>query len=130
MEGLSINVFRGLSIILLSIIVYMLIDSLLNIPLLTLMVAGFSGALVVFACRQMDRRELNMFRASLVMGVIFFIIGNFIVFTERNQFYTDPTKIYIITMGFFLSAIGMIVMFSSIPIIIYKDLEEHKLRSA
>jgi len=29
-----------------------------------------------------------------------------------------------VTIGFFLSAVGMIVMFSSTPIIIYKDIQE------
>ena len=125
------NVFRGMTIMLLTIIAYMLLDGLLNIPFITYMLAAISGVLIIFTCKTMDRSELNMFRASLVMGVVFFVIGNFIILSEKDKYYInyDPFILYIVTMGFFLSAIGMIIMFSSIPIIIYKDLEEHRLRS-
>lgn len=125
MKGISMNVFRGLTIMLLTIIAYMLIDSFINIPLLTIILCACSGTLVIFTCRGMNREELNMFRASLIMGIIFFFIGNYIIFTKIDQYYLDELAVYSLTMGFLLSAIGMIVMFSSIPIIIYKDLEEH-----
>nr|MBD3312183.1 hypothetical protein [archaeon] len=130
MEEISTSVFRGLAIMLLTIIAYMLIDSFFDIPLITIVLCAVSGVLVIFCCKDMNRDELNMFRASMVMGIIFFIIGNYIIFTERENYfkYVDPLFVYYITMGFFLSAIGMIVMFSSIPIIIYKDLEEHLKR--
>lgn len=127
MQEISMDVFRGITIMLLTIIAYMLIDSFLDIPLITIVLCAASGVLVIFCCKDINRSDLNVFRASMVMGIIFFIIGNYIVLTERENYfkYVDPLFVYLITMGFFFSAIGMIVMFSSIPIIVYKDLEEH-----
>jgi len=122
------NVFRGLAIMLLTIIAYMIIDSLINIPLLTIMLCAAAGTLIVFTCKGMNKEELNMFRASLIMGIVFFFIGNYIIFSERTKVYYDLTAITTMTFGFFFAAIGMIVMFSSIPIIVYKDLQEHLRR--
>jgi len=124
MQEQDIIVFRGLTIMLLTIIAYMLIDSLLNIPLLTFMLCGLSGTLTIFMCKEIDRKELKTFRAVMILGIIFFVTGNYVVLKNADNAYFDTGSFYLLTLGYFLSAIGMIVMFSSIPLIIYKDLKD------
>jgi uncharacterized membrane protein len=121
--------FKGMTIVMLTIISYMVIDSLLNTQLITFILCGIAGLLVLIICKKIKRDELNTFRALLITGLIFFVIGNYLVLTNKDSIYYDVTLLYSLTLGYFLSAIGMIVMFSSIPLIIYKDLEAHfKLR--
>ncbi len=119
------NSFKGLAIVMLTIIAYMVIDGLLGIPFITYILCATGGALIIILCHGIRRDELSTFRALLITGLIFFVLGNYLLFANKDLLYYDVNLIYLITMGYFLSAIGMIIMFSSIPIIIYKDLEEH-----
>ncbi len=124
MQEQDIIVFRGLTIMMLTIIAYMLIDSLLNIPLITFILCGASGTITIFMCKDIDRKELKTFRAVTMLGAIFFIAGNYVVLKNADNAYFDTNAFYLLTLGYFLSAIGMIVMFSSIPLIIYKDIKD------
>lgn len=124
MQEQDIIVFKGLTIMLLTIIAYMLIDSLLNIPLLTFMLCGVSGTITIIMCKNIDRKELKTFRAVMILGIIFFVTGNYVVLKNADNAYFDTSAFYLLTLGYFLSAIGMIVMFSSIPLIVYKDLKD------
>ncbi len=129
-EEIDMNVFRGLAIMLLTIIAYMVIDGLFHIPWITFLMCAVSGILIAFTCRGIKHENLNTFRAALGLGLVFFVIGNLILFKNINSYYYDELTLYTITIGFFLSAVGMIVMFSSIPLIIIKDFEEHRRRSS
>ncbi len=128
MENVDMNVFRGLAIILLTIIAFMVIDSFFNVPFLTFILSAMSGTLIGITCRGIKKNNLNTFRATLGIGLVFLIFGNYILFTNLNKYYYDSMAAYIVTIGYFLSAIGVIIMFSSIPLIIIKDLEEHRKR--
>ena len=121
MVEISMAMFRGLTIMLLTIIAYMLLDSILKISSVTFILCAASGIITIFACKDISREELKMFRMTLALGAVFFMFGNWIILTNMDKAYYDTTVLYIVTLGFFLTAVGMIVMFSSTPIIIYKD---------
>lgn len=126
MTELNMDTFKGITIMLLTIIAYMIIDSILNIRLITYALCAASGALVILFCKNISREDLNTFRATMVLGIAFFLLGNYVLFTNLNNATYDTTLIYIVSLGFFLTAIGMIIMFSSIPIIIYKDIIDRR----
>lgn len=128
MTEAGMDSFRGLAIMLLTIIAYMLIDSLTKIRLIALILCIISGVITLLTCKKIDRKELNTFRATLMLGALFFITGNIIIHINSEKAYYDSVALYTVTLGFFLSAVGMIIIISSAPLIIYKDVEEHAKR--
>lgn len=120
------DTFRGITIMLLTIIAYMLIDSFFHLRLITYALCAGSGVLIILTCKNISREDLNTFRATMILGIAFFLIGNYILFSNLNNATYDTTLIYVVSIGFFLTAIGMIVMFSSIPLIVYKDIIDRR----
>ncbi len=128
MNESDITILKGLIIMMISIITFMILDGLFNIPFITIPLSLTSGLIIALTCKKLSRKETKTFRATLILGLIFFFAGNIITYYNANKFYYDINALYFVTIGMFLSSLGMIIMFSSIPIIIIKDYEEHQMR--
>ncbi|TFF88124.1 MAG: hypothetical protein EU548_09285 [Promethearchaeota archaeon] len=129
MKEVSIEVFRGLAIILLSIIGYFLISPYIDYGGLPLLIALFSGVLIILASKDIKRNELMIFRITLISGGALFIIGNLYIVPNLNMLILTEKIIYELTLGLLLSSIGVIVIFSSMPIIIYRNLKDYLKQS-
>lgn len=128
--SLSMDLVRGLMITLLAIISYLLISSLYQIEgydlinLLIIIISLSAGAAITVLNRGMSRKDLNLFRILLFVGLALFVVGTVLIYQKTNESLYDLTIVRTLTFGLLIASIGLILILSQIPPIIYHNLKE------
>ncbi len=124
------DIIRGLMITLLAIISYLLLSSFIEtegyslVNALIIVMALGAGAAITILNKDISRKDLNVFRFLLFIGLALFIAGNVVIFQKTNEVIYDLSVVQALTYGFLVASIGLILLLSQIPPIVYHNIKE------
>jgi len=117
-------------ITLMAIIFYLLISSFIEseeyslINALIIVISLLAGAGITILNKEMSRKDVNLFRLLLFIGFALFIAGNVLIFQKTNEALYDLAVIQTLTFGLLIASIGLILILSQIPPIVYQNIKE------
>lgn len=123
------DIVRGLMITLLAIISYLLISSIVTeeeynvINSLIILIALGAGAGITILNKDISRKDLNVFRLLLFIGLALFVTGNVLIFQKSGSGAYDLNVIQVLTFGLLIASIGLILVLSQIPAIVYQNIK-------
>ena len=130
MKNVSSHLVRGLMITLLAIISYLLISSFIEseeysvINALIIVISLMAGAGITILNKDMSRKDVNLFRLLLFIGFALFITGNIVIFQKTSEVLYDLAVIQMLTFGLLVASVGLILILSQIPPIVYQNIKE------
>ncbi len=127
---ISMDIVRGLMITLLAIISYLLISSIVTqeeynvINAVIILISLGAGAGITILNKDISRKDLNVFRLLLFVGLALFVTGNVLIFQKSGSGAYDLNVIQVLTFGLLIASIGLILVLSQIPAIVYQNIKE------